>query len=82
MISYIKHKDPARMMKMAVIDDKTPAAKGDVLEYFIGETDLDPEPARKKVFQAVYELYERGLINLVQVRLGDGLYSYRGVVVR
>lgn len=80
MISYIKHKDPARMMKMAVLDDKTPAPKGEVLEYWQGETDFDPEPTRKKVFQAVYDLYERGLIRLVQVRLGDGVYSYRGVV--
>lgn len=80
MISYIKHKAPQHMMRRAVMDDVTPADKGTVLEYWQGETDLDPEPARKKVFQAVYDLYERGLINIVQVRLGEGVYSYRGIV--
>ncbi len=80
MISYIKHKDPARMMRMAVLDDKTPAESGTVLEYFQGETDLDPVGNRRGLFSAVYDLYERGFIRLVQVRLGDGLYSYRGVV--
>lgn len=80
MISYIKHKDTARMMRMAVLDDKTPASKGEVLEYWIGETDLEPVGDRMSVFQAVYDLYERGFISLVQVRLGGGVFSYRGVV--
>lgn len=80
MISYIKHKDPARMMKMAVLDDKTPAEKGEVLEYWQGETDFSPEPHRKNVFQAVHSLYKRGFIDLVQFRLGEGLYSYRVIV--
>lgn len=80
MISYIKHKDPARMMRMAVLDDKTPAQRGTVLEYFQGETDLDPDSSRRGLFGAVYDLYERGFIHLVQVRLGGGVYSYRGVV--
>jgi len=80
MISYTKHKDPARMMRMAVLDDKTPTKKGGVLEYWQGETDLDPTGHRKSVFQAVYDLYERDLINLVQVRLGGEVFSYRGVV--
>ena len=67
-------------MCMAVLDDVTPAEKGTELEYWIGETDLDPEPHRRKVFQAVYDLYEQGFIHLVQVRLKNGVYSYRGIV--
>lgn len=68
------------MMRRAVLDDVTPAEKGTVLEYWQGETDLDPVGHRRDVFHAVWELYERGFVQLVQARLPDGRYSYRGVV--
>ena len=82
MITYTKHKDPARMMRMAVLDDKTPAEKGTELEYWIGETDLDPIGRRKLVFQSVYDLAERGFIVLYQIAIGNGVYSYRARVAR
>lgn len=79
MISFFKHKDPVRVIRNAILDDKTPAEKGTVIEYWRGQTDVAPTGLRKQVFDAARDLYGKGRVVLCQVH-SDGAYSYRMVV--
>lgn len=81
MISYANHKEPARMLKLAVIDDVTPAKKGDVLEYYRGCTDFEPTGARLDVFRSARALMDKGRVRLFQKRYGKDDYGYWAVVV-
>lgn len=81
MISYATHKDPARMLRMAVLDDKTPAQSGEVLEYWRGKTDFDPQGKRLDAFRMASLLSDSGMVKLMQKRHGEDDYSYRAVVV-
>ena len=81
LISFAGHKEASRLLRNAVLDDATPASKGDVFEYHQGETDFDPRGDRRKLFNDVYGLYNKGRVMLYQVRLGDDFFSYRAKVV-
>jgi hypothetical protein len=81
LISYVAHKDPARMLKLAVLDDIAPVESGTVLEYWRGKTDFTPEGKRRDVFRAASLLDANGRVVLLQARMGDNDYSYRAVVV-
>lgn len=81
MITYATHKDPARMLRMAVLDDTTPAVSGTVLEYWRGKTDFDPQGKRRDVFRMASLLEANQRIVLLQKRHGEDDYSYRAVVV-
>lgn len=81
MISYATHKDPARMLKLAVLDDATPAESGTVLEYWRGKTDFDPQGKRRDVFRMASLLEANQRVVLLQKRHGEDDYSYRAVVV-
>lgn len=81
MISYTTHKDPARMLRLAVLDDVSPLPRGTVLEYWQGQTDFEPRGVRQSVFSMAARLYKTGRLELFQKRLGGGLYSYRAVVL-
>lgn len=80
MISLYPHKDPARVIRNAVLDDVNPAKKGCAFLYWQGETDTEPKGNRKRVFKSVYDLYERGFVDLYQRRNGEE-YSYFAVVI-
>lgn len=81
MISYATHKDPARMLKLAILDDVTPAKHGAILEYWQGETDFDPQGRRRDVFRMASLLEANKRVVLLQKRHGNNLFSYRAVVV-
>ena len=80
MISFYPHKDPARVLKLAILDDVTPPAKGQEYEYWRGETELEPIGKRAVVFRQAMRLYELGRVVLYQVKCNEG-YSYRARVV-
>lgn len=82
MISYANHKEPDRMLRLAVLDDVTPADKGTALEYWRGPLDFEPTGKRAAVFKEAMRLYEAGRLVLCQKREGDGMYSYMGVVTQ
>ena len=81
MISYAGHKDPLRLIRLAVFDDVAPLEHGTVFEYWRGETDLNPHGLRKQVFQYVMYLCELGRLDLRQRNIGDGIYSYQAKVL-
>lgn len=81
MISYATHKDPARMLRLAVLYDVTPVASGLVLEYWRGKTDFDPQGKRRDVFRMASLLEANQRVVLLQKRHGEDDYSYRAVVV-
>jgi hypothetical protein len=81
MISYATHKDPARMLRMAVLDDATPAERGTVLEYWRGATNVDPQGKRADAFRTARRLADAGRVVLMQKKHGIDDYSYRAVVV-
>ena len=76
MITYASHKEPERVIRNAVLDDIAPIPVGSEVEYWVGETDLDPIGKRKSVFSAVMALFNLNRIVLYQVKQGE-LYSYR-----
>ena len=80
MITFAAHKEPRRVLRLAVLDDIAPAEKGTVIEYWIGPSDWEPAGLRMEAFTAARELSGMGKIVLCQKSLGDGVYSYRGVV--
>jgi hypothetical protein len=82
MISFYPHKDPARVLRNAVLDDVTPPKRGQVFEYWRGYTEASPLPIkgnRGEVFREAMRLFELGHIILYQVKCDDG-YSYRARV--
>ncbi len=80
MITFAGSKDPGRVLRNAVLDDVTPPRKGQVFEYWRGETDTLPVGKRGETFRIAWMLHELGKVELVQKRHGDGEYSYRAVV--
>ena len=84
MICLYPNKELARVMRMAVIDDKSPNPPGTVIEYWRGLTDWEPTFSRKDAFMMARALRRAGLVYLVQKRLnktlGKETYSYRMVV--
>jgi hypothetical protein len=76
LISLYPHKDPARVIRLSVLDDITPAKRGDVIEYWRGQSDWQPTGNRKKAFDAARALSEMGRVVLVQAKCEDG-YSYQ-----
>lgn len=76
MIDLTKSKDAGRVIKNAVLDDVTPAKRGDEFTYWRGETDTDPRGQRKTVFDAIRELSGKGLIELYQRRVGGDEFDY------
>ena len=81
MITYATHKEPARMLKLAVLDDVTPSSKGAVIEYWRGRTDFEPHGARSDVFRSARALMDKGRVILAQKRYGNDDYGYWAVVV-
>lgn len=79
MISFVGNKEPLRVIRNAILDDKTPAEKGTVIEYWKGGSDWLPSGLRKQVFDAVREMSDAGRVVLCQAKCADG-YSYRMVV--
>lgn len=80
MISYAESKEPARVLWNAVMDDKSPISSGSWVEYYRGETNVEPKGKRAEVFSIARSLKDKGRLLLFQKRLGDGMYSYRGFV--
>lgn len=80
MISFVGHKDPVRVIRNAILDDKTPAEKGTVIEYWKGVTDVSPKGTRAAVFAAVRALSDAKRVLMCQANV-DGGYSYRMVVL-
>jgi len=58
LIIFAKHKDPARVLRNAVLGDKTPAKPGTIIEYWRGSMDIDPSGLRKEVFDEARRLYD------------------------
>lgn len=54
--------------------------RGDVIEYWYGPTDFEPEGERKEVFDYARKLYEKGRVFLTQEWVDAGEYSYRMIV--
>ena len=81
MISFYGHKDPVRVIRNAIMDDKTPAEKGTVIEYWRGVTEVEPKGLRKQIFDFVMGLSDAKRVVLYQVRHDGDVYSY-GLVVR
>jgi hypothetical protein len=88
----VGHSDPARVIRLAVLDDITPANRGDVIEYWRGETEFEPTGRRKQAFDAARSLSDMGRVVLCQEQgevISRGVdrnsstyeYSYRMVVV-
>jgi len=82
LISFAKHKDPARILRNAVLDDKTPAKAGTIIEYWRGSMDIDPSGLRKEVFDEARRLYDLGHVILFHHRYGDYDYGYCVGVVK
>ena len=80
MISFYPHKDPARVLRLAVLDDITPPDRGQVYEYWRGATDVEPTGKRGEAFREAMRLFELGRVLLYQVKCDEG-YSYRARVV-
>ena len=80
MIDHSNHKDPANMLRLAVLDDVTPAEKGTDLIYWRGATDFEPTGKRKAVFAMARGLAEKGRVVLFQRRAGMG-YEYVARVI-
>jgi hypothetical protein len=80
LISYVGHHDAGRVLWNAVMDDSAPLPKGQVVEYWRGCTDMDPNGKRAGVFRIAHGLYDLGRVELVQARMGDDDFSYRAVV--
>ena len=81
MISLVGHKDPARVLRNAVLDDVSPAKRGTEIEYWRGATELDPVDTRKAVFIAASELAAMGRVFLYQRLISSGNYSYIAKVI-
>ena len=82
MISLYPRKDPARVIRNAVLDDVSPAPKGEVIEYWVGVTDMEPKGARKEAFEEARRLMELGRVVLFQERDDlNEVYRYRMKVV-
>lgn len=82
MISLNRAHDPARVIRNAVLDDVSPAPKGEIIEYWVGETNTEPTGKRKEAFEEVMRLYQLGRVIPFQAKDGDGeTYSYRMKVV-
>jgi hypothetical protein len=81
LISFYPHKDPARVMKLAVLDDKTPAPRGETIEYWRGPSDWQPIGKRKQAFDAARALSDMGRVALVQAKCEDR-YSYQMRVLK
>jgi len=71
-----------RVLRNAVLDDKTPASKGEVIEYWRGETDVEPHGLRREVFMMARVLMDMGRVVLFQYRHGSDDYSYRMEVTK
>ena len=80
MISFYAHKDPARVLRLAIMDDVTPPKKGQVYEYWRGVTEMEPFGVRRSVFQEAMRLHRLGRVLLYQAKCDDG-YSYRAKVI-
>lgn len=81
MISFATHKDPARVLRNAVLDDVSPAQRGTEIEYWRGPTDFDPSDTRKAAFKAAADLAAMGRVFLYQRLIGVGDYSYIAKVI-
>jgi hypothetical protein len=81
LINLADHKDGARVLRKAVLDDVTPAKPGTVIEYWRGHTDTDPKGRRKDVFDEARRLSDMGRVILFQYCYGDFDYGYRAGVV-
>ena len=81
MISFVGHKDPARVLQFAVLDDVSPAVRGTEIEYWRGATDFDPSYTLKAAFKAAIDLAAMGRVFLYQRLIGGGLYSYIAKVI-
>ena len=81
MINLADHKDGARVLRKAVLDDVTPAKPGTVIEYWRGPMDMEPKGRRAEVFAEAWRLSELKRVILFQYRYGDGDYGYRAGVV-
>ncbi len=83
MISLHTHKDPARVLRNAVLDDVTPAKRGTVIEYWrgpVGDLSEYPKGTKGEAFKAALRLFELGRVWLFQKRIGEDEFSYMVVV--
>jgi len=74
-IDLSTNKDPANVLRLAVLDDVTPAAKGTDLIYWRGITDFEPTGKRKTAFLMARWLAEKKRVVLFQTRQGD-VFNY------
>lgn len=81
MINLTTHKDTARVLRNAVLDDISPAQSGTEYIYWQGETDLEPTGKRKQVFDEARKLYELNRVFLYQRMIREGEYQYIAMVV-
>lgn len=78
MISLYPRKDPARVIRNAVLDDVSPAPAGTVIEYWVGDTNMEPTGARKEAFEEVMRLFQLGRVIPFQVKDAvNEAYRYR-----
>lgn len=68
-------KDPSNVLRLVVLDDAIPAAKGTDLIYWRGITDFEPTEKRKAAFAMARWLAEKKRVVLFQTRQGD-VFNY------
>ena len=81
MLDLSTNSDPANILRLAVLDDITPAAKGTDICYWKGMTDFDPRGKRRAAFDMARSLSDKGRLFLFQRKISGDVWAYCGRVM-
>lgn len=81
MLDLSTNTDVANILRLAVLDDITPAAKGTDIIYHKGMTDFEPRGKRKAAFEMARSLSDKGRLFLFQRKISGDVWAYCGRVL-